>query len=96
MLNVFALPRDKKLHLLGGLLFAAGAAAMFATARWLGPGYAIVFSSVVMGWAVERYQAIRREGTPDKLDWLCSSLPGVLAGAALEMALLLGWVPPWA
>lgn len=96
MRNVFSLPRDKRLHLLAGMLFVAGLAATLAMARWLGWGYALIASSVVMGWTVERYQAIRREGVPSAADWLCSSLPGVLAGAVLEAAQLLGWVPPWA
>lgn len=76
---------DKQVHLKLGLLFAICGAADHALVIHAGPGYALMLSAVVMGWAIERYQAIRREGTPDKKDWIASSMPGVSLGAAIEL-----------
>lgn len=83
------IPRDKQLHLMGGAMFAAGASAVLLIGKYVGPGIAISAACLVMGWGVERYQAIRREGTPSKWDWAATSAPGVVAGALLELGLRL-------
>lgn len=81
------IPADKLAHLKYGL----GVALFFLLMLWAGPrlgmGYTVALASVVMGWAVERYQAIRREGTPSGWDWFASSLPGVLLGLVLQLGL---------
>lgn len=79
------LPADMQLHLKGGLLFAAGAVVVLTIAHFIGPGWAIAAAAVGMGYGVERYQAIRHEGTVSNLDWAASALPGVLVGAVIEL-----------
>lgn len=86
------LARDKLVHLALGLLFAVGAAAVMVVGLLVGPGLAVALASLGMGWGVERYQAIRREGTADNLDWLASSAPGVLLGAGIELVLHRAWL----
>lgn len=75
---------DKIAHLKYGSLAALFFLIMLALGPRIGLGYTIVLASVVMGWGVERYQAIRHEGTPSKADWFASSLPGVLLGLAVQ------------
>jgi hypothetical protein len=84
-LDFLHLPADKRLHLIGGVLFAAGAVVALTIAHFWGPGYAIAAASIGMGYGVERYQAIRNEGAPSNLDWAASSLAGVLVGSVVEL-----------
>lgn len=84
------IPADKLLHLKYGTLFALmTAAAMWFAVRY-GIGWATAGGSVVMGWALERYQAIRREGTPSMADAAASAAPGVVLGVALQAYLTFG------
>lgn len=78
---------DKRLHLVYGSGVALFLLALLAAP--LGIGTAVAAGSVCIGWGVERYQAIRHEGTADRMDWLASSLPGVLLGAGIEVAKVL-------
>jgi len=84
-LPTIQLPADKALHLKAGALFAAGAVVMLLVARYAGPGIAVAASAVGMGWGVERYQAIRHEGTPSNADWAASAAPGVVVGVVIEL-----------
>lgn len=77
---------DTRLHLIGGTLFAVVTLAIILWGKHLGIGSAIIVAAVVFGWAVERYQAIRHEGLPDRKDWIATSVPGVLFGAAVQLA----------
>ncbi|MBE7419818.1 MAG: hypothetical protein HS128_19100 [Ideonella sp.] len=77
---------DTALHLVGGLLVAIGAVALLLIGRYVGWGAAIAVAGVLMGWGVERYQAIRREGAPSRADLVASAAPAVFLGAAIELA----------
>lgn len=79
------LPADKLVHLVLGTLIAAGFSVMLLVEQYAGPGWAIAAASIGMGLGVERYQAIRHEGTPDAMDWLASSSPGTLIGLCVEL-----------
>ncbi len=76
---------DKRLHLIYGAGVALFLLALLWAAPRIGAGATVAIGSVLIGWAVERYQAIRREGTPSKLDWLATSLPGLLLGGGIEL-----------
>jgi hypothetical protein len=76
--------QDTHLRLLYGTGVALFLLAMLLAAPRIGAGSAVAFGSLLIGWGVERYQAIRHEGTPDNKDRLASLLPGLLLGAAIE------------
>lgn len=79
------LREDLKLHLVGGAAIAAALLLLLLLPRWVGPGgtgIAVMLGSVLAGWAIEAYQKVRREGTPDWRDWVATSAPGVLLGFA--------------
>lgn len=76
---------DRLTHLKLGTLFLLGTAGVLIIAHNIGNGIAIAVAAIVMGWGIERYQAIRHEGEASKADWAASSAPGVLAGIAYEV-----------
>lgn len=81
----FILEPDKVMHLKLGLLWSVLALMMVLAGKYVGVGQAIIAGSVVNAWGVERYQAIRMEGTPCRMDMLASALPGILLGAAIAV-----------
>ena len=54
---------------------------------------ALAVGAVGMGWSLERYQAIRREGVANYSDMLASALPGLLLAAAWQGAIMAGVLP---
>lgn len=82
---------DKLRHLKWGSAFALGIGATLMISRYVSPGVAIIVAGIVMGWAVERYQAVRHEGTPDKADWIATAMPAALLGFGVEVVRWLFW-----
>jgi hypothetical protein len=79
--------RDKQLHLIGGFGLVALLAAVLYAGRALGYGWALALGCAALALGVEWYQRIRREGTFSLTDAAWSAAPGVLIGAAWELAL---------
>jgi membrane protein implicated in regulation of membrane protease activity len=77
---------DKVMHVKGGMLVAIGTILILLIGRHVGAGFAVAIASIVMAWSVERYQAIRRQGTPDVDDIIAGSFPGVMLGELIEIA----------
>jgi hypothetical protein len=75
---------DKKLHFLFGLATAAFSfIAIFIYVR-LGVGWSVLFSCASIGVGYEVQQAVRKEGQPEALDALATTLPGII--------FLIGWL----
>ena len=81
----FAAP-DKRLHLKLGTALAVGMLADLLLAIYVSGPLALAVGAVGMGWSLERYQAIRREGVANYSDMLASALPGLLLAAAWQGA----------
>lgn len=75
---------DKRLHLQAGALLALLLVAVALLTLHASPGLAVAAGSVAMGWGVERYQAVRRDGEASYADMTASAAPGVLAGLLFE------------
>lgn len=78
---------DKRLHLIGGFGLLLLLAAVLYAGRALGYGWALALGCTALALGVEWYQRFRREGTFSLTDAAWSAAPGVLAGAAWELAL---------
>ena len=76
--------KDKTLHLIAGTIFVFGTIVILLVARNVGAGAAVALASLGMAYGVERYQAIRKEGTPSLKDMAASAAPGVVLGLAYE------------
>lgn len=72
------IPADKLLHLKYGAALALLLLALSLIAIKLGPHWAIGVGGWVLAWGVERYQAIRREGTASRADMVASALPATV------------------
>lgn len=84
--DLFVLVRDRK-DLQGHLLLGALVTVYFALTWWalqrgLHPGLALAVTGWLFGWGLERYQAIRREGTPALDDLIASAAVPTVAGLA--------------
>lgn len=75
------------LHLQGGLIAALALVCLLAVAHYSHPALAVAVAGPLFGWGIERYQAIRREGTPDNRDILTTAAP--FEAVALVIWLLL-------
>ena len=69
------LQRETELHLYGGLIVAVALAVLMFIGQHWHPAAALSIGGVAFGWGIERYQAIRREGTPETRDLVATALP---------------------
>lgn len=65
---------DRK-HLIGNMLAAGTLGVLILIAIYLHPALAMAACGFVFPWAIERYQAIRHEGTPSKRDIVLGAIP---------------------
>lgn len=68
--------KDLIAHIVIGLLAIAYCAIVLWLVRHHGYGPAAAFATTAMGIALELYQKVRHEGTPDPLDAACTAAPG--------------------
>ena len=73
-MNIY-IPRDIKDHLVGGLLTAFALWIFIIGSQHWGSAVVIALAGPVFGWAVERYQAIRRAGVFDYRDLVATAIP---------------------
>ena len=76
---------DTIVHLKAGFAAAVLLGAVVAASKAFGPGWAVAAGSLALSWGLERYQAIRREGTPSDRDLIAGALPGIVLGIAVEV-----------
>lgn len=74
-------------HLKWGAAAALALALLLAVALFVHPAIALAVAGPLFGWALERYQAIRREGVASKRDIVATAIP--FEAAAAVWALLL-------
>jgi hypothetical protein len=77
------LPEETRMHLLGGLIVAVALVVLIELGRRTHPALAVAIAGPLFAWGVERYQAIRRAGTPEKRDLIATAAPFELVAAAL-------------
>lgn len=77
------IPEDTRLHLIGGLIVAVALVALLELGSRAHPALAVAVAGPLFAWGVERYQAIRRAGTPEKRDLIATALPFEVVAAAL-------------
>ena len=75
------IPKDKLLHLGMGV----GSTIVLAAIHFLSVGWAVAIGGIVFGVFYEFQQWYRKEGQPDAWDAIATALPGIVAGAALEL-----------
>lgn len=74
------MPQDLILHLKWGAAAAVGLLAAILVGIHAHPSIALLGGGAVLAWAVERYQAVRREGQASQLDMAFTFAPfGALA-----------------
>lgn len=79
-------PEDTRMHLAGGLIVAVAFVVLIEIARFAHPALAVAIAGPLFAWGVERYQAVRRAGTPDRRDLIATALPFEAVAAALWWA----------
>lgn len=75
---------DKLMHLKLGVPLAALVAVIALTGIHAGPGFAVALGSASLGIGMELNQKLRKDGTVEVLDAVCSAAAGVLAGLVFE------------
>jgi inner membrane protein involved in colicin E2 resistance len=87
-MNLSDIPRDKRMHLVGGVAVAIALVALSWLATHVGWWAATAAGSVATGIGIELYQQVRNEGAPEWLDALASAAAGlVLAGVLWKIGL---------
>lgn len=77
------IPEDTRMHLIGGLVVSVALVALIELGRRTHPALALAIAGPLFAWGVERYQAIRRAGTPEKRDLIATALPFEVLAAVL-------------
>lgn len=77
------LASDEQMHLKLGALAALMLMLVAFVAAYVSPALAILIGGGALAWGVERYQAIRGEGTPSYRDMALSAAPSVLLAAVV-------------
>jgi hypothetical protein len=66
---------DKRAHLMWGTAAALATVALLLAAQHIGGPAAVALAGPVVGWALERYQAVRREGVASWADAVATAAP---------------------
>lgn len=74
---------DTRMHLAGGLIVAVALVVLIEIGRRTHPALAVAIAGPLFAWGVERYQAIRRAGTPETRDLIATAVPFELVALAL-------------
>lgn len=80
------LPADKIEHLKWGSAGAIGMVGLLVLALRVHPSVALAVGGVMLGWGVERYQAVRKEGVPSNADAVATAIPCWVAAAIWWLA----------
>lgn len=72
---------DRK-HLIGCLIAAGALGVLLLIGRYVHPALAMAVCGLVFPWAIERYQAIRKEGVASKRDMVLGAIPFEIIAAA--------------
>lgn len=86
--------KDLIAHAVIGLLAIAYSAIVLWLVQHYGYGPAAAFASTTMGIALELYQKVRHEGTPDAWDAIATASPGWVLWIALANIPALGSILP--
>lgn len=86
--------KDLIAHVVIGLLAIAYSAIVLWLVQHYGYGPAAAFATTAIGIALELYQKVRHEGTPDPLDAACTAAPGWVFWIALANIPTLGSILP--
>lgn len=89
MLDPFRLASDTRMHLIGGTAALAGLLLVLALWMHVHPSVALLVGGGLFAWGIERYQAIRREGTAERRDLLATWFPFMVAAAVVALVDLL-------
>lgn len=73
---------DSLTHLKWGGAAAVALFLLLAVAKFIHPAAALALAGPLFGWAVERYQAVRREGFASARDMVATAVPFELAALA--------------
>ncbi len=76
------LTEQDKLHLKGAGLAAVALVALLLIGRFVHPALSMAVCGLLFPWAIERYQAIRKEGEFSKRDIVLGAIPFEIIAAA--------------